>query len=188
RPQPVYRWLPRWIGRHWLPGWVINVPFVAMHLACLAVFFTGFHWFDLVLCGFLYFIRMFGITAGYHRYFAHRSYRTSRAFQFAMAWLGCSALHKGPLWWSAHHRDLLRYSDTPDDPHSPHSRSVWWAHVGWLMVSDYDETKTHLVRDWNRYPELRFLNRFHWLPGIALAVLCWLVGGWSALAWGFFVS
>src|SRR5262249_19427887 len=152
------------------------------------VFWTGIGPLDLLLCGICYFVRMFGITAGYHRYFSHRSYKTSRAFQFVMACLGCSAMQKGVLWWAAHHRQHHRYSDTDDDPHSPHSRSVWWAHVGWVMAPDYEATETHLVRDWSRYAELRWLNRFHWLPGIALGALCWLVGGWSGLVWGFFVS
>jgi stearoyl-CoA desaturase (delta-9 desaturase) len=131
---------------------------------------------------------MFGITAGYHRYFSHRSYKAGRAFQFFMACLGCSALQKGPLWWAAHHRHHHRHSDTADDPHSPHARSVWWAHIGWILARDSEATDMHMVRDWQRYPELRWLNRLHWLPGMALAVGCWWIGGWSGLVWGFFVS
>ncbi len=171
-----------------LPAWLVNLPFVALHLICVAVFFTGLHSLDLVLCALCYFARMFGITAGYHRYFAHRSYKTSRPFQFFLACLGCSALQKGPLWWSAHHRDHHRYSDTDADPHSPHARSVWWAHVGWILDKDHEAADLNRVRDWRRFPELRWLNFLHWLPGIALAVVCWLVGGWSGLVWGFFVS
>jgi stearoyl-CoA desaturase (delta-9 desaturase) len=171
-----------------LPAWLVSLPFVSVHLACLAVFLTGVHWLDLVLCALCYFTRMFGITAGYHRYFAHRSYKTSRPFQFFLACLGCSALQKGPLWWSAHHRDHHRFSDTDADPHSPHARSVWWAHIGWILTKGHEAADLSRVRDWSRFPELRWLNSLHWLPGIALAVVCWLVGGWSGLAWGFFVS
>ena len=79
-----------------------------MHLACLGVLFTGVHAFDVVLCVLFYLVRMFGITAGYHRYFAHRAYKTSRPMQFLLAWLGCSALQKGPLWWASHHRVSAR--------------------------------------------------------------------------------
>ena len=100
-------------------SWLKNVPFVALHLSCLAVFFVYPDWLALTLCGVLYFARMFGISAGYHRYFSHRSYKTSRVFQFALAWLGCSAMQKGPLWWTAHHREHHRHTDTPEDPHSP---------------------------------------------------------------------
>jgi stearoyl-CoA desaturase (delta-9 desaturase) len=178
----------RWLFRHWLPPWLINLPFAGLHLACLGVFLTSLTPLDLVLCGGFYFLRMFGITAAYHRYFAHRSYKTSRVFQFLLACLGCSALQKGPLWWAAHHRHHHRYSDTDADPHSPHARSVWWSHVGWILSPDSDATDLTAVRDWSRYPELRWLNTFHWLPGVTLGVVCFLIGGWSGLVWGFFVS
>jgi stearoyl-CoA desaturase (delta-9 desaturase) len=171
-----------------LPVWLKNLPFVSLHLACLAVFFVEPTPLALLLCGVLYVVRMVGITAGYHRYFAHRSYKTSRPFQFVLACLGCSALQKGPLWWAAHHREHHRHSDTPEDPHSPRVRSFWWSHIGWVLAGDYDETHWPAVRDWNRYPELRWLNRNHWVPGLILALLCFVLGGWSGLVWGFIVG
>jgi stearoyl-CoA desaturase (delta-9 desaturase) len=172
------------------------VPFVGMHLACLAVLFTGVDATAIVLCAVCYFVRMFGITAGYHRYFAHRSYRMNRATQFFMACLGCSALQKGPLWWASHHRQHHRFSDTPDDPHSPHVTSFWWAHLGWIMSEEHVHTPWNAIRDWSRYPELRWLDRLHWMPGVLLAVACFLIGcatgGWaggrSALVCGFVIS
>jgi len=171
-----------------LPSWLKNLPFLGLHLACLAVFFTTPDLWSLVLCGILYFVRMFGITAGYHRYFSHRSYKTSRPFQFVLACLGCSALQKGPLWWAAHHRHHHRYSDTPEDTHSPRIRGFFWSHVGWVLAPENDDTNWQAIRDWSRYPELRWLNRNHWIPGFVLGGLCWLVGGWSGLVWGFFLS
>ncbi len=192
-----------------MSNWVKTFPFIALHLACIAVLFLpdfGLHWTALGLCAFTYFIRIFGITAVYHRYFAHRSYRTSRPMQFLLACLGCSALQKGPLWWASHHRRHHRYSDTADDPHSPHETSFWWAHVGWILAEDHVETPTHLIRDWERYPELRWLDRNHWVPGIVLAVGCYVFGalvggwdgspatfftqqwGWDHLVWGFVIS
>jgi stearoyl-CoA desaturase (delta-9 desaturase) len=152
------------------------------------VLFTAVNWWVLALGMGLYVVRMFGITAGYHRYFSHRSYKTSRAFQFVLALLGCSALQKGPLWWAAHHREHHLHSDTAEDPHSPQTRSFWWSHVGWILAADYLQTNWRIVRDWQRYPELRWLNRNHWIPGLALAIVCWLIGGWAGLAWGFFIS
>jgi stearoyl-CoA desaturase (delta-9 desaturase) len=171
-----------------LPYWVTNLPFLALHVACLAVFFVDATALGLALCGVLYFVRMFAITAGYHRYFAHRSYKTSRPVQFVLACLGCSALQKGPLWWAAHHRQHHRHSDTPEDPHSPRTHSVWWSHLGWILARDYEPTNWQAVRDWSRYPELRWLNRNHWVPGLVLAAACYLAGGWSGLVWGFAVS
>jgi stearoyl-CoA desaturase (delta-9 desaturase) len=159
-----------------------------MHLACLGAFFTGVSLRDLALCGACYLVRMFGITAGYHRYFSHRAYKTSRAFQFVLAWLGCSAAQKGPLWWAAHHRRHHRYSDTKEDLHSPHTTNFWWSHVGWILSERYMATDWQSVHDLSRYPELRWLNRNHWVPSIMLAGLCLLIGGWSGLVWGFFIS
>lgn len=170
------------------PSWMRNSPFVLMHIACLGVFFTGMDVGGVALCFATYFIRMFGITAGYHRYFSHRSYKTSRPFQFVLAWLGCSAMQKGPLWWAAHHRHHHKYSDTEDDPHSPRSRTLLWSHVGWILSEESEATDAVTVRDLLRYPELRFVNRNHWLPGLVLAVACFLIHGWIGLVWGFFIS
>jgi stearoyl-CoA desaturase (delta-9 desaturase) len=113
-----------------------------------------------------------------------------------MAWLACSAMQKGPLWWASHHRRHHRFSDTPDDPHSPHVTSFWWAHLGWLLSDDHLAIHWDDVRDWSRYPELRWLDRFHWVPGLVLAGLCFLLGfaldswsgAWCCLVWGFVVS
>lgn len=187
---------PTKIAPSTLPNWLKSIPFVGLHLACLAVLFTGVDATALLLCGAFYVLRMFGITAGYHRYFAHRSYKTSRVMQFLIACLGCSALQKGPLWWASHHRQHHRYSDTPDDPHSPHVTSFWWAHLGWILSEDHIDTPWDVIRDWSRYPELRLLDRFHWVPGLLLAVSCWgigyLTGGtagaWRSLVCGFVIS
>jgi stearoyl-CoA desaturase (delta-9 desaturase) len=172
------------------------VPFVALHLACVAVLFTGVTPLAFAVFAVNYFFRMFGITAVYHRYFAHRSYQTSRIFQFLLAWLACSAVQKGPLWWAAHHRRHHRYSDTPDDPHSPIMTSFWWSHVGWILSEDHEETPWNDIQDWARFPELRWLNRWHWVPGIVLAMACFLLGycvdgwagAWCIFVWGFLIS
>jgi len=159
-----------------------------MHVACLAVFLTGASVPALVLCGVVYLLQMVGITAGYHRYFSHRSYKTSRVFQFALAWLGCSAAQRGPLWWAAQHRHHHRTSDTPEDLHSPVTHSFWHSHIGWVLSGESDVTDEGTVKDLSRYPELRWLDRCHWLPPLLLAGLCFLAGGWAGLVWGFFVS
>jgi len=171
-------------GGDWLgPG-----AFILMHLACLAVFLTGADVLALSLCGICYLLQMVGITAGYHRYFAHRSYKTSRAFQFVLAWLGCSAAQRGPLWWTAQHRNHHRTSDTPEDLHSPVAYCFWWSHIGWVLSPEPYSGERETVRDFSCYPELRWLDRYDWTPPIVLAVLCFLIGGWSGLVWGFVVS
>lgn len=172
------------------PTWVKNIPFILMHLACFLVFLPDVHATPTAigLCIGLYVLRMFGITAGYHRYFSHRAYKTSRWFQFVMAWLGCSAMQKGPLWWSSHHRHHHLHSDDEEDVHSPHVDTLWWSHIGWVISDKYVHTDWNAIRDFSKYPELQWLDRNHWVPGLVLAVICYLVGGLSGLIWGFFVS
>jgi stearoyl-CoA desaturase (Delta-9 desaturase) len=168
--------------------WIRSLPFLGVHAACLGIFWTGVSLNALILAGALYLIRMFGITAGYHRYFAHRSYRTSRVFQFALAWIACCAMQKGPLWWAAHHRQHHLNSDEETDVHSPLQRGFWWSHVGWFMCSRYDVIDYAAIRDFAKYPELRLLDRFHMVPGTLLAIGCFLALGWQGLVWGYFVS
>ncbi len=177
-----------WTQRVGVPVWVTASPFIILHLCLVSVFFVDVTWQVLLLCAFNYVWRMFGITGGYHRYFAHRSYKTSRVFQFFLAWLGGSALQKGPLWWAAHHREHHRHSDTPIDPHSPHETSFWWSHMGWILSNEHTSTPWESIPDWADKWELRLLDRFHWVPGVCLGVACFLFAGWSGLVWGFLVS
>jgi len=155
--------------------------------AVVLPFFVPITWTAIALCAVFYFVRMFGITGVYHRYFAHRTYKTSRWFQFVLAWIGCAALQKGPLWWAGHHRHHHKYSDTEDDPHSPIIRTVWWAHVGWVISGEFE--KAPELKDFEQYPELRLMDKiFPWFPGLAVAVVCYLIGGWSGVVWGFLVG
>jgi stearoyl-CoA desaturase (delta-9 desaturase) len=169
--------------------WLKSVPFFAVHAVALAtVLLTRPTPGLLLLVAAGYFGRMFGITAGYHRYFSHRSYRTSRAFQLFLAVLGATATQKGPLWWAAHHRDHHRFSDGPEDIHSPVQSGFWWSHVGWILSRRHDATKLDRVKDLARYPELRWLDRYHAVPAVAYALALWAFGGVPALLWGYFVS
>ena len=167
---------------------VKSTPFFLVHLLCFTAIFTGVSWEAVGLCLGCYFVRMFGITAGYHRYFSHRSYQTSRAFQFFLAWLGCSAVQKGPLWWASHHRKHHQHSDQEEDVHSPKRMGFWWSHVGWILCAKYDHTDYDSVKDLTIYPELLWLNRFYLTPCILLAGLCLWLGNWQGLVWGFFIS
>jgi stearoyl-CoA desaturase (delta-9 desaturase) len=158
-----------------------------IHAACGFALVTGVSTADLVLCATLFFVRMFAITAGYHRYFAHRTYKTSRAVQFVLAVLGCTSVQKGPLWWAAGHRRHHQYSDQPGDMHSP-QEGFWHSHQGWIFDGRWDDTEIERVPDLARYPELLWLNRWHIVPAALLALLCFFIGGWSGLVWGFAIS
>ena len=164
-----------------------SIPFFAVHLVPLLAIFTGVTWKAVVLCLVTYWGRMFFITAGYHRYFSHRSYRTSRAFQFVLAAGGLTCAQKGPLWWAGHHRIHHRYADTIDDPHTP-MKGFWWSHVGWILGDDTSAQPEGSMKDFEKFPEIVWLSRHDWIGPWALAVLCTLVAGWSGLIIGFFLS
>ncbi|MDT7778425.1 MAG: hypothetical protein QOC99_937 [Acidobacteriota bacterium] len=179
----------------------ICVQFLLMHLACLLVVWTGVSVFAVVICLSLYVVRMFAITAGFHRLFAHRTYRTGRLFQFLMAFVGTASYQKGPLWWSAHHRSHHLHTDTERDLHSPITRTLWHSHVGWFLTRESQVTDRKLIPNLLKYADLRFLDRYYSLPPLLLAVSMFLLGaaleryapsfgtsGWQMLIWGFFVS
>jgi stearoyl-CoA desaturase (Delta-9 desaturase) len=165
-----------------------SVAFMLIHLGCFAVFWTGVSSHALVLGLALYWIRIFAIGAGYHRYFAHRAFRTSRAFQFVLAFLSQTAAQRSILWWAAKHRQHHMHSDTDFDVHSPVLRSFFYAHVGWIFVARNNAIDYQSIGDLTRYKELLWLDRHSYLPLAALALLTWLVAGWSGLAIGFCCS
>ncbi|MGB8634951.1 MAG: acyl-CoA desaturase [Rhodanobacteraceae bacterium] len=181
--------------------WLRAFPFLALHVACAAVFWVGVSPIALVVASGLYAVRMFALTGFYHRYFSHRAFKTSRAVQFVFALVGASCVQRGPLWWAAHHRNHHRHADTDLDPHSPSIRGFFWSHAGWFLTPDAFRTDLERVPDLARYPELRWLDRFDTAVPLVLAVLLYGLGvllshvapqlgtsGGQMLVWGFFVS
>jgi len=130
---------------------------------------------------------MFFITAGYHRYFAHRSFKTSRFFQFILAFGGATAAQKGPLWWAGHHRNHHKYSDTEMDLHSPRQRGFWWSHMGWILSYRYNDAPRDRIRDMERFPELRLIDRLNLVPPLILAAVCYFAFDLHTLVWAFYV-
>jgi len=171
------------------PRWRENLPFWAVHAtALIGAIWVGWSWAALgwLLGG--YCVRMFAITAGYHRYFSHRTYKTSRVFQFVLALLALSSAQQGPLWWAAHHRRHHKYSDMPEDIHSPRQRGFWWSHVGWILGSRHKATDFDRIKDFAKYPEMRFLNRHDLAIAVAWGFALYAIGGATALFWGHFVA
>lgn len=164
------------------------VPFLLVHLGCAAAIWTGITWPAVALCVGLYWLRMFAVTAGYHRYFSHRAFSTSRAFQFVLACLAQSTAQKSVLWWAAKHRHHHLHSDTPEDVHSPRHSGFFYSHVGWIFARRHDTADLTTVPDLTRYPELRWLQRFELAPAALLGGLCYLLAGWSGLVVGFLWS
>lgn len=162
-----------------------SVGFLLVHVGCFGAIWTGLTWRDLALAAALYVLRIFAIGAGYHRYFAHRSFRTGRICQFALAYLAQTSAQRGILWWAAKHRRHHRHSDTVTDVHSPVQRGFFYAHLGWIFVPRNGPTDYAAVRDLARYRELLWLDRHPYLPTITLAIATWLIDGWPGLAVGF---
>ena len=171
-----------------------KIFFILIHLACFLTIWTGISWQAAVFCLACYLVRMFAITGGYHRLFSHRSYKTSRAFQFILGFLGATSAQKGPLWWAASHRHHHRHSDTELDLHSPEARGFWWAHIGWVLSPEHDDADLGLVKDLTKLPELQFLEKYHFVPPLLFLAFTYVFGlAYTALfpspyvnAWQFF--
>ena len=176
-------------------------PIFIMHLLALGALFTGFSWAAVIALSITYVVRVFALTAGFHRYFSHRSFKTGRVFQFIMAWVGTSAAQLGPMWWAANHRHHHQHSDKPEDIHSPVIKDAFWAHIGWILCRAYGSIQHDRIKDLSKYPELRFIDRFHVLPVASLIGLLYVIGaglnayypalgtsGMQMVMWGFFLS
>jgi stearoyl-CoA desaturase (delta-9 desaturase) len=163
-------------------------PFAVIHLLSLGIFFVPFRWSYLIACLALLAVRMFWVTAGYHRYFSHRSYKTSRAFQFFIAFMAMTSVQKGVLWWAAHHRHHHRFSDQEEDLHSPTLFGFFWSHIGWIVSDRYNDTRLNYIADYAKFPELRWLDKYHYVPPTIFGVALYLIGGLPLFLWCFCLS
>jgi len=163
--------------------WPRCIPFIGMHIGVISLCFVDFSW-TAVLFGIgFYCIRMLAITGFYHRYFAHRAFKTSRWFQFVGACVGNASIQRGPLWWAAHHRDHHLHSDTDKDVHSPTLSGFWFSHMGWFMTKEHYDLKEDRIRDFSKYPELMFITKYDTIVPALFFALCFAIG-WS---WQFLV-
>jgi stearoyl-CoA desaturase (delta-9 desaturase) len=185
-PAPVAELAPVDATRSWV-GVASEWIYWGIHASCLFAFMTGVSGVDIALCLATFYLRLFAITGGYHRYFSHKAYKTSRVFQFVLAAVGCMSIQKGPLWWAGGHRRHHRYSDQEGDMHSPDD-GFWYSHTGWIFDGRWDATETDRIRDFARFPELVWLNHYHAVPPVLLAIACFAIGGWSGLVWGMAIS
>lgn len=183
----ICQWLDSDYNREGLPdraelpekvNWQRTLPFIFLHLGCLAVFWVGFSPVAVAAAVLLYLIRMFAITGFYHRYFSHRTFKTSRVMQFLFAVLGNSSMQRGPLWWAATHRHHHKHSDHEEDVHSPVVSGFLWSHIGWLTSMKNFPTNYKAIPDLSRYPELVFLNRYDQTVPLVYGVLM-LAIGWA---------
>jgi stearoyl-CoA desaturase (delta-9 desaturase) len=163
-----------------------SVAFWGLHVAAVyGIIALGFSWTGVAWAAAMYAARMFIVTAVNHRYFSHRTYRTSRWFQFVLAVAAQAIGQKGVVWWAGHHRRHHKFSDTELDVHSPYHGGFWWSHMGWMLGPDFEGTDESVVRDLARYPELRALEPLWFVIPVAIGVASFLVGGWFGLVWAF---
>jgi stearoyl-CoA desaturase (delta-9 desaturase) len=177
--------IPNNIGPREGTQWSTLVPFIFMHLVCFAAIWTGVTAEALVTAVVLYVVRVFGITGGFHRYFAHRTYKTGRVFQFILAFLGMASMQSGVLWWAAKHREHHRDSDTPADAHSPRHYGFWGAHTGWIFDRSRSYADYARMHDFTVYPEIVWLDRNRFLPGGIVVLACLATMGLPGLVVGF---
>ena len=206
----ICQWLDSDYRREGLPdpaglpakvNWQRTLPFIFLHLGCLAVFWVGISPVAVGAAVLLYVIRMFAITGFYHRYFSHKTFKTSRPVQFLFAALGNSSMQRGPLWWAATHRHHHKHSDHEEDIHSPVVSGFVWSHIGWLTSMKNFPTAYKAIPDLSKFPELIFLNRFDqmvpFVYGIVMLAVGWILETWfpalgtttgQFFIWTFFVS
>ena len=178
--------------------WFRVIPFILIHFGALAALWTHFEWYLVWVALFLFVIRMFAITGFYHRYFAHKTFKTSRLMQFIFAFIGSTAAQRGPIWWASHHRRHHLNSDRHNDHHSPHTHHFLWSHMGWFLAKKNFLTDRKVVRDLIKFEELVLIDRFDWLPPVLLLLSLFVIGEYSSLTsgvsglnmviWGFCVS
>ncbi len=181
--------------------WVRAIPYILIHLSCIAVIWVGISPIAVIVAVAMYLIRMFAITGIYHRYFSHKAYKTSRAGQFIFAVLGASAVQRGPIWWAANHRHHHAHSDLNEDIHSPLQHGFWFSHMGWFLTPAGATSDQKFVRDLLKYPELRWLDRYDVAVPVLMGFGMFLLGvllenvapglgttGWQMLVWGFVIS
>lgn len=178
---------------------VIKARVLVVHLFSLGVLFVPYTHELLIATVVSYFIRVFAWEGASHRYFAHRTYETSRAFQLFLAILAAAAGVRGPLWWVTHHRLHHRTSDTVDDLHSPIYYGFWYAHMNWFFNQRNSETDLDAAKEFVRFPELVLVNKYHYVFLPILMIAIYLAGeytalfgrtglGWSAVFWVFFLG
>lgn len=177
------------------------LPFIGLHIACFAVIWVGFSPIAIAVAIAMYLLRMFAITAFYHRYFAHKAFKTSRLAQCLFAFLGATAAQRGPLWWASHHRHHHVHSDDPQDAHSPKQHGFWWSHLGWFLANENFPTRMERVPELAKFRELRLIDRFDAVAPILLGFAMYGLGvllaniypnlqtnGLQMLVWGFVIS
>ncbi len=191
--------LPNLSGRV-ITAVIVGVPFLALAVGVYRFWGRGIGMRDVILAVSLYFLTGHGMSIGFHRLLAHKSFSPNRPLKIGVVALGSMAFEGGPISWVANHRRHHVFADTVDDPHSPQHhgpgssgqlKGLWHAHVGWLFTARSTSRERHaadLMAD-RDIVVIDALFPFWCVVSLALPFgLGWLLGGtlaaaMSALLW-----
>ncbi len=173
-------------------NWFAGSVLVLIHLGALAAFWPGFfHWSALVVLGVLMYVTGgIGIALSFHRTLTHRSLTLWKPLEYAVAVCGCLALQGSPIEWVATHRAHHAHTDRAGDPHDSNA-GFRWSHFLWMVLPNPNvlsgEARAHYAADLIADPFYRFLDRYHVVFTLALALVLFALGGLPWVVWGIFV-
>jgi fatty-acid desaturase len=175
------------LSRREHPNWITVVVLVLFHAGAIAALFL-FNWRAFAVTAFLYWMTIgLGISLGYHRLHTHRSYKVPLPLEYFFALCGTLTLQGGPIYWVATHRIHHQHPDQPGDPHSPRE-GAWWAHLGWILFGGANHKNAAMLAkyapDLGKHRFYVWLNRYHWVPTVALGLLLLAIGGLPMMLWG----
>lgn len=155
-------------------------PFILLCWGGFFFFKSGVHFADFLTFFVFYQLSLFGLSVGSHRYFSHRSFKTSTFFESLLFILASSTLQYSPLYWASFHRKHHQFTDKPGDPHSPwtkevpHSNLFWgWihSHFLWGFSFDFNKTVSQYSPDLLAKKHLLILHRIHYPIGLSFILL-----------------
>jgi stearoyl-CoA desaturase (delta-9 desaturase) len=168
-------------------NWTVSVILALLHIGAIAALFM-FNW--RAFASFLILLWVatgFGISLGYHRLHTHRSYKVPLWMEYFFAICGTLTLEGGPIFWVATHRIHHQRSDQPGDPHSPRD-GAWWSHLGWILIGESKHNNSRLMAkyapDLAKHRFYVWLNDYHWVSSVVLALALFAIGGLPMFLWG----
>ena len=175
---PAFQWSNLRNEMNWL-----NVAILCLSpiIGLIGAYVTPLRRETLIFSVFWYFVTGLGITAGYHRLWAHRAYNASVPLQYYLALAGAGAVEGSIKWWARGHRAHHRYTDTDLDPYNAHE-GFWYSHIGWMLLKPRRKPGVSDVSDLSKNPVVRWQHR-HYLKLVALTsfviptVIPWLLWG-----------
>ncbi|KAF9009129.1 delta 9-fatty acid desaturase protein [Hymenopellis radicata] len=129
-------------------------------MGVIGAFYTPLRWQTAVWSVVNYYITGLGITAGYHRLWAHRAYNASKPLQYILALAGAGAVEGSIKWWSRGHRAHHRYTDTDLDPYNAH-RGFFYSHIGWMLIKPRRKPGVADISDLNKNPIVKWQHKYY---------------------------